>query len=276
VSKFSVGVVQMDTQQDKQANLEKIEIFIEEAADKGADLVALPEYVTFIGDEEGEFKNAESIPGPTSDLFCKLAMQHNIWLHCGSILEKVEGMDKLYNTTLFISPQGEIQARYRKIHLFDIEVENGVSFLESGTKEHGEEIVVAKSDLATFGFSICYDVRFPELYRIMALRGAEVFFVPAEFALFTGRDHWETLLRARAIENTCYVIAPGQIGVKPAYQAYGHSLVIDPWGTIIAKASDKEGVLMAEIDMDYLKRIQTQNPSVKNRREKAYLWDLKA
>jgi predicted amidohydrolase len=272
VTTFNVGVVQIDTQQDKQANLEKIRKFVEGAAAKGADLVALPEYVNYIGDEKGEFENAEAVPGPTSEFFCALAKELGIWLHCGSILEKVEGMEKLYNTTLFVNPGGEIVARYRKIHLFDIEVENGVSFFESGTKKPGEEIVTVETDLANFGLSICYDVRFPELYRIMTLKGAEVLMVPAEFALYTGRDHWESLLKARAIENTCYVVAPGQIGVKPAYQALGRSLVIDPWGTVNAVSSDKEGFFVTELDMGYLRRIRAQNPCLKNRRPKTYTW----
>mgnify|MGYP000992170451 CR=1 FL=1 len=273
MGKFLAAAVQIDSQGDKQENLAKIEKLIDEAAGRGAKLVGLPEMMNYIGDEAGEQANAESITGPTIQRLMKKARQHSLWLHCGSIFERIPGDNKLYNTTVLLDPQGEIAASYRKIHLFDVEVMNGPSALESRTKKPGREIVVVPTGLAKIGLSICYDLRFPEIYRIMALRGTEVFFVPAEFTLFTGKDHWETLLRARAIENQCYVIAPAQIGVKPRFQTYGKSMIVDPWGNVIAKSSDQEGIILAEIDLALLYRIRAQIPGLKNRKPESYQWE---
>lgn len=273
MKKFIAAAIQIDSQDNKNQNLTKIEEFIDEAAGRGAKLIGMPEMVNYVGSEEGEFENAEPIPGPTIERLMKKARQHQVWLHCGSIFETIPGEKKLYNTSVLLNPQGEVVAKYRKIHLYDVEVSNGPSVLESRTKKPGTEIVVADTDLAKIGLSICYDMRFPELYRIMTLRGAQVLFVPAEYTLFTGKDHWEPVLRARAIENQCYVIAPGQIGVKPNFQAYGKTLIIDPWGNVIAKSSDKEGFITAEIDMELLAKVRNQIPCLKNRKPEAYQWD---
>ena len=230
--------------------------------------------VNYIGDEDGEQENAESIPGETTERLAAKAKQHAIWLHCGSIFERVEGNDKLYNTSVLLSPAGEIAEKYRKIHLFDVNVESGPSFMESNTKQAGVDIVVAPTPLGNIGLSICYDMRFPEIFRIMMLRKAQIVFVPAEYTLMTGKDHWETILRARAIENQIYIIAPAQIGVKPAFQTYGRSLIIDPWGNVIAKMPDKEGFIMAEIDLDYLESVRRQIPCLVNRRPDLYNWNI--
>jgi len=272
MKKVIVAAIQMDNLDDKKINLEKADHYIEKAASNGAKLVGLPEYFNFIGPEDREFEAAESIPGPTTETLSKIARKRKIWLHGGSILEKVSGQDKLFNTCTFFNPDGEMIGKYRKIHLFDVEVKGGPSFKESRTKESGKEIVVLNTDIGKIGLSICYDMRFPEIYRIMALRGATVVFVPAEYTMFTGKDHWETVLRARAIENQCYVIAPAQIGIKPAYQTYGRSLVIDPWGTVLAKASDIEACIFAEIDFEYLEKVRNQVPSLKNRKPTTYQW----
>ena len=269
---FLAAAIQIDSQDNKTENLSKLDHFIDIAEGRGAKLVGMPEVVNFIGDEEADFENAETIPGPTTDFFCKKAKQHGIWLHGGSIHEITSRKDKLYNSSVFVNPKGEIVAVYRKLHLFDIDIKNAVSYLESNTIMPGEEIVVVDTDFAKVGLSICYDIRFPELYRILALRGAEIIIVPAAFALFTGKDHWENLLRARAIENQCYIIAPCEIGVKPAFQTYGRSMIIDPWGTVIATASHKECVICAEIDLEYLHKVRTELPCLKHRKPEIYKW----
>jgi len=272
MEKFLAAAIQIDAKNNKKENLAKLDHFVDVAKGRGAKLVSMPEEANFIGDDKENLENAEAIPGPTTDFFCKKAKQHGIWLHCGSLLETTTDKNKLYNSTVFINPKGEIISVYRKIHLFDVEVKNGVSHVESRIKKAGDEIVVVDTDLARIGLSICYDIRFPELYRIMALKGAEIVFVPAAFALFTGKDHWEVLLRARAIENQCYVIAPCQIGIKPSFQTYARSLIVDPWGTVIAKATDKECVVLAEIDLEYLHKVRTELPSLKNRKPETYKW----
>lgn len=270
MNKFIAAAIQIDTQADKNKNLAKLEGFIDEAASRGAKLIGMSELVNHIGDNEDSFANAENIPGPTIERFMKKAKQHQVWLHCGSISELIPGEKKLYNTSVVLNPQGEIIAIYRKIHLYDVEVANGPSSKESDTKKPGNEIIVADTELAKIGLSICYDMRFPEMYRIMTLRGAEILLVPASYTLYTGKDHWEPVLRARAIENQCYVIAPAQIGVKPKFQTYGKSLIVDPWGNVIAKCSDQEGVITAEIDLDMLYKVREQIPCLKNRKPEAY------
>lgn len=268
MNKLIVAAIQMDTQSDKEANLRKAESLIDEAAARGAELVGLPEYFNFLGPEAEEAAQAEPIPGPTIERLAAKAKDRRIWLHCGSIAEKIPGSPKMGNTTVLLNPFGDIAAIYRKIHLFDIEITNGPAMMESGTKVFGDKVVVVDTDLGSLGFSICYDLRFPELYRAMAVRGATIIMVPAEFTAHTGKDHWEVLLRARAIENQCYVIAPAQIGKKPLFPAYGRSLIVDPWGIVLAKAPDQECVITAEVDMEALGRIREQLPSLMNRRLK--------
>lgn len=272
MTKFIAAAIQMDTQDNKAENLRQMESFVDEAADREARLIGMPEFVNYTGDREGELANAETIPGPTILRMAAKAKEHGVWLHCGSIPETIPGERKVYNTSVLLNPNGEVSAVYRKLHLFNVEVANGPSFQESRTKKAGEEIVLAETDLAIIGMSTCYDVRFPELYRIMALRGAQVFFVPSMFTFHTGKDHWEPLLRTRAIENGCYVIAPAQMGLKKAFATYGHSLIIDPWGNCIAASGDKEGIITAEIDLDYLYKVRSQLPSLQNRRAEVYKW----
>lgn len=271
MSAVKVAAIQMDSQNDKAANLAKAEKLIRKASQKGATYISLPEYFNFIGTEEEEEANAEVIlKGKTSTFLSTLAKELKIWLHGGSILEKVEGETKYYNTTLVFNPDGEMIAKYRKIHLYNVEIKNGPAFLESNTKNFGRDLTVCKTDFAKIGLAICYDIRFPELFRLLALQGAEILMVPAEFPLFTGRDHWEVLLRARAIENQAYVIVPGQIGTKPAFQSYGRTMIVDPWGTVMAAASDVETTVIAEIDLSYLHEMRQQLPSLENRRPEAY------
>ncbi|CAM5214863.1 putative amidohydrolase OS=Ureibacillus acetophenoni OX=614649 GN=SAMN05877842_10620 PE=3 SV=1 [Ureibacillus acetophenoni] len=210
---LKVALIQLDSQNDKLDNLAKTERYIKEAANNNATLITLPQYFNFIGTEEEEEANAESIEtGETVQLLKSLAKKHNVWIHGGSILEKSDTPGKYFNTTVMVDPNGEVLAVYRKIHLYDVSIENGPTFLESNTKRNGNKIIVVDTPFTKIGLSICYDLRFPELFRIQALKGAELAILPAEFTLFTGRDHWEVLLRARAIENQLYVIAPLQIG----------------------------------------------------------------
>ncbi len=266
-----VGLVQMNSRSDKEANLATAERLIDEAAEKGARLVGLPEYVSYLGPKDMHEESAEPIPGPTTERFAAKARQHGIYLLGGSILERSDTPGMYFNTSTFFGPDGQLQAIYRKIHLFDIDITGNVSSNESATILPGDRTVTVEMDGHTIGLSICYDLRFPEIYRMLALDGAEVLFVPAAFTLYTGKDHWHTLLRARAIENQCYVLAPAQIGPHdPNAQCYGHALVADPWGTVIADAPNHEGVVIADIDFAYLRQVRAQVPSLANRRPNAY------
>ncbi len=229
---FNMALLQLDTQDDKAANLKRIGEMIDEAASKRAQFVCMPEMANYIGIGDGPFQNAEDVPGgPTASLFREKAKQHGIWIHGGSIPERISGEKRVYNTTVVFNPKGEIVAKYRKIHLYDINVKNGISFMESDTIKAGDDIVNFDSEFGPMGLAICYDIRFPELYRLLTLRGAKLIFNPAEFNIFTGKDHWECLVRARAIENVCYMVAPGQFGPKKTFHTYGRSIVVDPWGT---------------------------------------------
>jgi predicted amidohydrolase len=201
------------------------------------------------------------------------AREHGIYLHAGSILERVPGEAKTFNTTLVFDPAGEIIATYRKIHLFDVDLESDTSYRESATVGAGEEIVTFEMDGITMGLAICYDLRFPELFRILALRGAQAIILPAAFALATGKDHWETLIRARAIENGLFMIAPAQVGPHPpGLRCYGRSMVVDPWGLVIAQASDAPQVVHTELDFSLVERIRQQVPSLANRQPDRYRW----
>lgn len=271
MNKFIAAAIQIDSQADKKDNLNKLDHYIDMAKNSfGASLVGMAEMVNFVGVEKDFLKNAESIPGPTTDFFSKKAKQHKIWLHCGSIFEKTSSEKKLSNTSIFMNPEGEIVSIYRKIHLFDIDLPGEVTVFESDTIKAGNKVVLANSELGSIGFTICYDLRFPELFRKLMLKGSQIIFVPAKFTMITGKDHWECLLRARAIENQVYIIAPAQIGKKPSFQSYGRSLIIDPWGTIIAKAPDRECVIAAEIDLVYLEKVRNGLPSLKHRRPSIY------
>lgn len=265
--KYTVAVCQMDSRDDKQANLDQAAELIREAAAKGAAIAALPETMSFIG--KGYRHQAEPVPGPTSELLCRWAREAGIWLVSGSFPE-ADASGKPKNTLLLIDPEGTVRCSYSKLHMFDVVIQNGPSYMESGHNSAGDRIVLADTPLGRLGFGICYDLRFPEQFRIMALHGAQVIFLPSSFTMNTGKDHWEPLLRARAIENGVYMVAPGQIGQKTGMNAYGKSMVVDPWGNVIAQAGDRPCCVTAEIDLDYLDAVRAQIPSLQNRREDVY------
>ena len=261
------AAIQMLASDDKEANRKEAARWVTEATAKGAHLVALPEVFIWRGNKTEEKNAAESIPGPTSEFLQTLARELRIYLLGGSILEAIPGSQKAYNTSLFFGPQGDVLASYRKIHLFDVDLENGVAARESDTREFGNAAVVAKTDFCPMGLSICYDLRFPELYRTLVLRGAQVIFVPSAFTAYTGQAHWEPLIRARAIENQVYVVAPDQYGKNPkSFATHGHSVIVDPWGKVLAELSDVPGVVLAEIDLDYLAKVRTELPALAHRR----------
>ena len=263
----------MTSRADKAANLETAERLVAHAAATGADVIVLPEKWNAIGTTDELHAAAEPLDGGESvTAMARWSRHHGVTLVGGSITERREGRDKLSNTSLVFDPEGQLAATYRKIHLFDVEV-GGVVYRESEAEEPGDEPVVATVEGWGLGLSVCYDVRFPELYRILALEGAELVTVPAHFTTPTGKDHWHVLLRARAIENQLYVAAAAQVGeTLPGKPAYGRSLIVDPWGTVLAQAPDEQTVIAAELDRGRLRDIRAKLPSLQNRQPEAYRW----
>ena len=257
--RFIAAAVQLCAGSDKAVNLDKAESFIAEAARHEAQLVALPEVFAWRGPRAEEATNAEPIPGPTTNRFAELARKLQIHLVAGSILELAG--PKPFNTSVLFDPRGNLVARYRKVHLFDIDIPGHVTIRESDTRCGGDTVVTARTALGVIGMSVCYDLRFPELYRQLTLAGAEIVVVPSAFTFPTGAAHWEILLRARAIENQVYVIAPDQIGRSPSgVTDFGNSMIIDPWGKPLARAADREMLIFAEIDRDYQERVRRELP----------------
>jgi predicted amidohydrolase len=240
---------------------------LERAADAGADFAVLPEYVDYLGPADRAPK-PEGAAGEFAEFFSAAARELGIWVHAGSFHEAGPDERRTYNTSLVFSPGGDLVAAYRKIHLYDVEIEGRVSYQESRSVAPGEKTVVADVAGVPVGLSICYDLRFPELYRRLAVEGgSRILVVPAAFMMHTGRDHWEVLLRARAIENQCYVVAAGQIGDHdPSRTCFGRSMIVDPWGTVLAQAPDAVGIVTADLDFERLDRIRTELPSLANRR----------
>jgi predicted amidohydrolase len=270
--KITAAAIQMSSTPEKAQNLATAEHLIRRAASAGAELVALPELWSCHGLEKVYRENAEPVPGPTTDFLGGLARELGVWLLGGSILEGEPGVQRLSNTSVFFDPSGEMVAVYRKIHLFDVKAPDR-EYLESKTIAPGREIVTAKAGVTTLGLSVCYDLRFPELYRLLALRGAEILVVPAAFTLQTGKDHWELLLRARAVENQAFVLAPAQWGQKADGRwTYGRSMIVDPWGTVLSTCPDRDGYALAMLDLDYLDRFRDEFPTFANRRPEAYDW----
>jgi predicted amidohydrolase len=267
IRKFRAAAVQMLASEDKAANLLEAERWVRAAASQGAALVALPEVFLWRGAKRDERRSAEPIPGAASERLAQIARELRIFLLGGSILEEIPGSDKAYNTSLLFDPAGRLLASYRKIHLFDVDLTDGVRARESDTRQCGEQVVVAETDICPMGLSICYDLRFPELYRALAQSGAKLVFIPSAFTAYTGKSHWEPLLRARAIENQLFVIAPGQCGHNPkSFETYGHSVIIDPWGKVLVELADAPGLALAEIDLDYLDRVRLELPALTHRK----------
>jgi len=271
VTAFRVALVQLQAGDDVAANLERAAALGEQAAASGARLVAFPEWVHFRGPDDGFRSSAEPIPGPSSAPFQQLARGHGCWVLAGTLAEASGDSRRPYNTSALVAPDGQIQAIYRKLHLFDIAVDAGPADTESARATAGDAAVVADVEGVALGLSICYDLRFPELYRALALAGAQVLAVPSVFTERTGRDHWEVLLRARAIEAGAFVIAPAQFGrgVPDGIPAFGRSMVVDPWGTVIAQAPDGEGIVIADLDLDRVTAVRRQIPVLANLRPDA-------
>ena len=271
--RIRVACVQMCAGPVKADNLATAERLVAEAAQAGAELVVLPEKWNAWGGADVLRANAERLEGGESvAALAGWARRHGITIVGGSITEEREGRERLSNTSPVLDADGELVAVYRKIHMFDVDV-GGVAYRESEAEEPGEETVVCAAGGWRVGLSVCYDLRFPELYRILALDGAELVTVPAAFTAFTGKDHWELLLRARAVENQCYVAAPNQWGTyAPGKASYGRSLIVDPWGVVLAQAPDEDCVIVAEIDRQRLERIRAELPSLANRQAAAYRW----
>jgi predicted amidohydrolase len=265
------AVVQLNSTADKNRNLEAAERLVRAAAVDGAELVALPEKWNLLASGLELLAGAESLDGPTLSAARSWARELGIHLLAGSVPE--QGPDgKAFNTSVLIGPEGEDLAAYRKIHMFDVDVD-GIAYRESDHEEPGEEIVVAPLPQAALGLSVCYDLRFPELYRILAVRGARIVAVPSAFTLATGRDHWQVLLRARAIENQVFVLAPNQVGeAPPHFRSYGRSAIVDPWGVVLATAPDEECFAAADLDLVVQGRVRESLPSLANRRPQTYTW----
>jgi predicted amidohydrolase len=261
-----VAVCQLNARDDRTRNLRVARELLDRAADAGAEFAILPEYVDYLGPGAGAPK-PEPVDGEFATFFAEAARERRMWVHAGSFHEAGPDPDRTFNTSLIFDRDGELAAAYRKIHLYDVEIPGRVSYHESHSVAPGTEVVVAQVEALRVGLSICYDLRFPELYRRLATTGANVLVVPAAFMTHTGRDHWEVLLRARAIENQCYVLAAAQIGDHdPGRTCYGRSMIVDPWGTVLAQAPDTVGVTVADLDLDRLTTIRAELPSLANRR----------
>jgi deaminated glutathione amidase len=270
---LSVAAVQMNSRDDKPVNVETALTLIDRAAETGARLVALPEIWPYLGAAEGILDAAEPIPGPITDMLADRARRHRIYLHGGSFHQLEPGNPRVLNTAVVFNPDGDLIATYSKIHMFDVVLEGVATYEESASVAPGSEIVTFDIDGFRVGLAICYDLRFPELFRILALRGADLIVLPAAFTMTTGKDHWEVLIRARAIENGVYMMAPGQVG-QDGYGkwCYGRSMIVDPWGTVLATAPDVETVISATVDQSILRRVRRQVPSLANRMPDRYVW----
>jgi deaminated glutathione amidase len=270
---FLAAVVQLSSQDDVAHNLARAEHWINQAARAGARLVALPENFAFMGEEGGKCRVAESLAhpyGPIVRAMATAAREAGVFLVAGGLPEKNYIAERPFNTSVLFGPDGRIVARYRKIHLFDVDLPDGTKLEESRTTTAGDpgDITVAVgSGLPPLGMTVCYDIRFPELYRALEQRGARVVTVPAAFTLTTGKDHWHVLLRARAIENQLYVLAPAQTGKHPkGRQTYGKSLIVDPWGDVLAQAGEGEGIALAFIDTLYQDKVRSALPSPRHKK----------
>jgi len=267
-----VAAAQLNSTADVAANVEAAERVVRAAAAAGAELVVLPEKWSLLGSPEALREGAEPLAGPVVSAARAWARELGVHLLAGSVAERVEGRELLSNTSLLIDTEGEIAASYRKIHMFDVDV-GGVSYRESETEQPGTDVVTANVGELELGLTVCYDLRFPELFRVLALRGAQLITVPAAFTAITGRDHWEVLLRARAIENQLFVVAAGQFGeAPPHFSSWGHSMIVDPWGRVLDSLPDGEGHAIADLDLGEIESVRERIPALANRRPDAYAW----
>jgi predicted amidohydrolase len=265
-----VALVQLEARGDVEANIARATALAREAA-TGSDLVVLPEYLQYRGTADGWRASARPVPGPTTDPFTTVAREAGCWILAGTRAEASGDPLRPHNTAVVIDPSGAIAARYRKVHLFDVHVVDGPQTTESAKVTAGDGLVAVDLAGTRLGLSVCYDLRFPEVYRALALAGAEVLAVPADFSARTGRDHWEVLLRARAIESGAWVVAAGSCGNggPGAIPAWGHSMVVDPWGRVVAQAGDDETIVRAELDLDQVAAVRRQIPALANVRPDA-------
>jgi predicted amidohydrolase len=263
------AVIQLSSQDDVASNLARVAALAAEAARAGAQLVALPENFAYFGDEEGKRRGAEKLDGrgPIASALGAIAREHGVHLVAGGMPEVSDAAARPYNSSVLFDPHGAIVAVYRKVHLFDVDLPDGTSARESDATTAGSEAVVARVGDVPLGMTVCYDVRFPELYRALERRGARIVTVPSAFTLTTGKDHWHVLLRARAIENQVFVLAPAQHGKHPrGRQTYGKSLIVDPWGEVVAQCSEGEGMAVAKLDFEYQDQVRTSLPVLLHRK----------
>jgi predicted amidohydrolase len=267
VSSLKVALVQICSTQDVQRNCDRAIEWVRQAARGGARWVLLPENVCYIRREGDRIGWSESVPGEVVGQFRQAARECQLYILLGSIPERLPNSEKVYNTSILVSPDGGIAATYRKLHLFDAVLPDGQTLNESRFVEKGGELTVADVDGVKVGLSICYDLRFPELYRALAVAGAEIMAIPSAFTVPTGKAHWEVLLRARAIENQVFVLAPAQTGQHSASRrSYGHSLIIDPWGRIVAAATREETILEATLELNQVHSVRQRMPCLQHQR----------
>jgi predicted amidohydrolase len=264
---YLAAAVQMTSLPDLKKNLVQAEELIDLAVRQGAELVTLPENFSFLGEEPEKLAQADAIAQESEKFLKTMAQRFQVTI-LGGGFPVPTGTGKVYNTALLIGPNGEELARYEKVHLFDVNVPDGNTYEESSTVLAGMRMppVYPAKELGNLGLSVCYDVRFPELYRHLSQMGAEVLIIPAAFTAYTGKDHWQVLLQARAIENTCYVIAPAQTGRHYHMRhTHGHAMIIDPWGVVLADAGDQPGVAIAAIAPSRLEQVRRQMPCLQHR-----------
>jgi predicted amidohydrolase len=265
--KILTAAIQMTSTADVERNLAAAESLVAEAASRGARFIALPENFAFLRSEGEPVPDAQDLDGPWVARMVQSARQHAATLLLGSVPERIPGDARIFNTSVLLGPDGRRLAFYRKIHLFDIDLPGLKHLKESKAVRAGQEVVVADAPFGALGLSICYDLRFPELYRELGKRGARVLAVPSAFTDRTGKDHWEVLLRARAIENFAFVVAPAQVGSHGRGRAsHGHAMIVDPWGVILAQVADGPGFALAELDFERQDRLRRELPALSHRR----------